>query len=142
MKEILLSDLVEIDRSPLPNLDQFIIGFIQFLSGHPKHDSHLIDAFFVKDGKEEIKRYAYEQGDKHPSVFLCYYEFAKEDKSAQANRLNIILEGIPLYHIPLYLLHLCLSYIRQERISPLQKKGLNSQLSSINPIRRIPIKLC
>ncbi len=60
MKEILLSDLVEIDRSPLPNLDQFIIGFIQFLSGHPKHDSHLIDALFVKGGKEEIKRYAYE----------------------------------------------------------------------------------
>ena len=95
-KEIFLSDLIEIDRSPLRNLDQFITGFMQFLSDHPKHDSHLIDALFVKGGKEEIKHYAYAHGDKHPSVFLYYHEFVKEDKPAPADRLNTILDGIKI----------------------------------------------
>lgn len=93
-KEIFLSDLIEIDRSPLPNLDQFVTGFMQFLSEHPKHDSHLIDGLFIKGGKEEIKQYAYAHGDKHPSVFLYYYDLVKEDKAEQVDRLNIILDGI------------------------------------------------
>ena len=94
--DIFLSDIIEIDRSPLPKLDTFTTGFIQFLSTDPKYDSHLIDALFVKGGMEEIKHYAYTNGDKHPSVFLYYYEFAKEDKSAQGDRLNIILDGIKI----------------------------------------------
>ena len=94
--DIFLSDIIEIDRSQLPNLDDFMTGFIQFLSADPKYDPHLIDALFVKGGMEEIKHYAYANGDKHPAVFLYYYEFAKEDKSTQADRVNIILDGIKI----------------------------------------------
>lgn len=94
--DILLSDIIEIDRTPLPNLDNFITGFVQFLSSLPKYDQHLIDALFVKGGMEEIKRYAYANGDKHPPVFLYYYEFAREEKSSQSDRLKIILDGIKI----------------------------------------------
>lgn len=95
-KEIFLSDIIEIDRSTLPNLDQFITGFIQFLSVHPKYDSHLIDVLFIKGGKEEIKHYAYAHGDKHPSVFLYHYELIKEEKPAPADQLDTILDGIKI----------------------------------------------
>jgi len=94
--DIFLSDIIEIDRNQLPNLDDFITGFVHFLGAHPKYDQHLIDALFVKGGMEEIKRYAYANGDKHPAVFLYYYEFAKEDTSTQGDCLNIILDGIKI----------------------------------------------
>lgn len=94
--DIFLSDIIEIDRTQLPMLDSFTTGFIQFLSADPKFDQHLIDALFVKGGMEDIKRYAYANGEKHPAVFLYYYEFAKEDKSAQEDCLNIILDGIKI----------------------------------------------
>ncbi len=95
-KDIFLSDIIEIDRSKLPNLDNFAIGFIQFLSAHHKYDPHLIDALFIKGGIKEIKQYAYINGDKHPSVFLYYYEIAKEDNSTQPDCINIILDGIKI----------------------------------------------
>ncbi len=94
--DIFLSDIIEIDRTQLPKLDDFITGFVHFLGAHPKYDQHLIDALFVKGGMEEIRRYAYANGDKHPAVFLYYYEFAKEDTATQGDRLNIILDGIKI----------------------------------------------
>jgi hypothetical protein len=106
-KDISFSDLIEIDRNPLPRLEAFIDGFIQFLAAHPEHDSHLVDVLFIKGGMEEVRRYAYDNGKKHPSVFLYYYEFAKEDESARTNLLNIILDGIRIipekYRIRSYL---------------------------------------
>lgn len=66
------------------------------MSEHPKYDPHLIDVLFIKGGKEEIKRYAYAHGDKHPSVFLYYYDFVKEDKPAQSDRISTILDGIKI----------------------------------------------
>ncbi|MBN2603791.1 MAG: hypothetical protein JXA91_06655 [Candidatus Thermoplasmatota archaeon] len=96
-KDILLSDLIEIDRSPLPMLDEFNNGFISFLHDKPKYDNHLVDVLLVKGGIDEIKRYAYIYGAKHPGVFLYYYKYMKEEEKAQrVDLLNIILEGIHL----------------------------------------------
>jgi len=93
---IFLTDIIEIERSPLPRLDEFVSGFVDFLKGNPKFDRHLINALFVKGGMEEIKRFAYSNGKNHPPVFLYYYEYAKENKFSQSDLIQLILDGIKL----------------------------------------------
>lgn len=106
-RDILLTDLIEIDRKKLLELDKFTNGFIEFLSNNARHDSHLADALFVKGGMEEVKQFAYANGGKHPPVFLYYYEYAKENQFTQSDLLNLILDGIKIipekYRIRAYL---------------------------------------
>lgn len=106
-KNIFLNDLMEIDRKPLPNLDNFIDGFIQLLSSDANYDSHLIDALFVKAGMDEVRKFAYSEGNRHPSIFLYYYEYAKENQFSQADLLSLLLDGIKIipekYRIRSYL---------------------------------------
>ena len=93
-KDLLLTDLIESDRKPLPDLENFTNGFIQYLSKDVRNDCHLIDALFVHGGIDEIKDFAYSNGEKHPPVFLYYYQYAKENEFSQSDRLKLIQDGI------------------------------------------------
>jgi len=98
-KNINLTDIIEIDRNPLPALDQFIEGFIEFLEANPQNDRHLIDALFVKGGMDEIKCFAYSHGSQHPPVFLYYYDYAKENNFPQKHLLKLIFDGLDIIPI-------------------------------------------
>ena len=93
-QNIFLSDVIEISRDPLPHLDQFIDGFIEFIGDNAKFDSHLADILFLK-GKASVKEFAYKNGHKHPSIFLFYYESIKEE-SSQSDIAKTILDGIKI----------------------------------------------
>lgn len=95
-KVIFVSDIIEIDRTPLPNQKEFLDGFIEYLSKDARNDKHLIDALFVKGGADEIKKFAYAHGKKHPPVFLYYYETAKENEAPETELLQILLDGIKI----------------------------------------------
>lgn len=105
-QDIFLSDVIEMSREPLPSLDQFIDGLIEFIGNNPKYDSHLVDILFIRGGIDEVRKFAYKKGKKHPSVFLYYYESIKE-KSIQPDILKTILDGIEMipekYQIRSYL---------------------------------------
>ena len=94
--DIFITDVIEIDRNPLPRMDEFLSGFIDFLKVNPELDKHLVEALLVKGGMEEIKRFAYSNCEKHPPVFLHYYEYAKENKFSQSDLIQLILDGIKL----------------------------------------------
>ncbi|MFQ5753761.1 MAG: hypothetical protein ACE5HI_17370, partial [bacterium] len=72
-----------------------------------KYDSHLVDALFIKGGMEEVKKFAYSQGDKHPAIFLNYYEYARENQFTQSDLLTLIRDGLKIipekYRIRSYL---------------------------------------
>ncbi len=93
---ILLTDIIEIDRKPLPKFDKFLTDYIGFLCDNPKNDKHLIDALFIKGGMNEIKRFGYKNGEKHPSAFLYYYSNAKEEGLPKDNILQLLLDGIKI----------------------------------------------
>jgi hypothetical protein len=95
-KAIFISDIIEIDRAPLPDQDAFLDGFIEYLSEDARNDKHLIDALFVKNGVDEIKKFAYAHGKKHPPVFLYYYQTAKENEAPESELLQILLDGIEI----------------------------------------------
>lgn len=95
-EEILLSDIIEISRTPLPKLEAVIQGLIEHLKPNADHDKLLIDVLFVKAGIEEIKKFAYDYGKNHPAVFLYYYLYAKEQKLPPTDLLKLILDGIKL----------------------------------------------
>ena len=94
--EILLSDIIEIARSPLPKFGEVIHGLIEYLNPNAKYDKLLIDALFIKGGMEEIKKFAYANGRNHPAVFLYYYQSAKEQKLPNSDLLQAILDGIKI----------------------------------------------
>ena len=95
-KDIMLTDIIEIGRTPLPYLDIFISAFIEYMKDNAKYDSLLIDTLFVKGGMEEVKKYAYTNGIKHPAVFLYYYDYAKESQFPQSELLTLILDGLKI----------------------------------------------
>ena len=95
-KDILLTDLIEIDHNPLPDFNLFINGFIEYLTREPKYDAHLIDVLFIKGGMDEVKKFAYTHGENHPSVFLYYYETIKEDSPDKDDQLKLILDGLKI----------------------------------------------
>ncbi|RPI00339.1 MAG: hypothetical protein EHM72_09490 [Calditrichaeota bacterium] len=105
-QDLFLSDIIEISRDPLPSLDQFIDGLIEFIGNNPKYDYHLVDVLFIRGGIDEIRKFAYNNGNRHPSVFLYYYESIKE-KSGQPDVLKTIFDGIEIipeeYQIRSYL---------------------------------------
>lgn len=95
-EEILLSDIIEIARPPLPKLETVIHGLIEHLKPDANYDKLLIDVLSVKGEMEEVKKFAYDYGKNHPAVFLYYYLCAKEQKLPQPDLLKIILDGIKL----------------------------------------------
>jgi hypothetical protein len=94
--EILLSEIMEIARDPLPKLDEVIQGLIDYLKNSPAHNKLLIDVLFIKGGMEEIKKFAYTNGAKHPPVFLYYYQYAKDQGFSEFDLLQLILDGIKI----------------------------------------------
>jgi len=94
--KILLSDIVEIARGPLPRLNEVIDGLIEHLKINAQHDRLLIDTLLIKGGMEEIKNFAYTHGKDHPPVFLYYYQYAKGQKFRNADLLQIILDGLKI----------------------------------------------
>ena len=95
-RQILLSDIIEIDRNPLPMINQFTDGFINYLKPNAQNDEFLIDALFLKGGMEEIKNFAYNDGKDHPPVFLYYYQYIKEENFDQSDILQLVLDGIKI----------------------------------------------
>lgn len=95
-EEILLSDIIEIARSPLPRLNEVSHGLIEYLKSNAKYDKLLIDILFIKGGMEEVKKFAYANGKNHPAVFLYYYYYAKEKELPQSDLLQLILDGIKI----------------------------------------------
>ena len=95
-RDVLLSDIIEIARNPLPNLKEVINGLIEHLKTNAQHDKLLVDVLFVKGGMEEIKNYAYTDGKNHPPIFLYYYQYAKEQKLPHPELIQITLDGIKI----------------------------------------------
>jgi len=94
--KILLSDIIEIARTPLPKLDKVVTAAINYLRNNPQKDKYLADVLFVKGGIEELKIFAYENADKHPPIFSCYYKQIKEQKFSDVDLLQTILDGIKI----------------------------------------------
>ena len=65
---------MEIDREPLPRQEELIDGFVNCLQADAKNDKYLVDALFLKGGIEPIRKFAYSEGEKHPPVFLAFYQ--------------------------------------------------------------------
>lgn len=95
-RKILLSEIVEIARDPLPRQDEFIDGFVQFLQADAKNDRHIVDALFLRGGIEAIRKFAYSLGEKHPSVFLYYYKYQKNQNMDQTEQKQIVLDGLKI----------------------------------------------
>jgi hypothetical protein len=94
--DIFLTDVIEVDRKPLPDLDNFLNGYIHFLSKDARYDAHLIDALYVKGRMDEIRAFAYAEGNTHPAVFIHYYNCEKENRQSQSDLSGILLDGIEL----------------------------------------------
>lgn len=92
--DINLTEIMEIDVTPLPALDKFMENFIEYLFDKPQYDHHLVDVLFIKGGVEEVKQFAYNHGGFHPPVFLAYYEHAKENNLTDDELIQICLDGI------------------------------------------------
>jgi len=95
-RKILLSEIVEIARDPLPRQDEFIDGFVQFLQADAKNDRHIVDALFLRGGIEAIRKFAYSLGEKHPPVFLYYYKYQKNQNMDQTEQKQIVLDGLKI----------------------------------------------
>ncbi|NOY57660.1 MAG: hypothetical protein GXO75_01840 [Calditrichaeota bacterium] len=95
-RKILLSEIVEIDREPLPRQEEFIDGFVNFLQADARNDKYLVDALFLKGGIEPIRKFAYSKGEKHPPVFLAFYQYQKSQNIMQTEQKQIILDGLKI----------------------------------------------
>ncbi len=95
-RKILLSEIVEIDRDPLPRQEEFIDGFVVYLQADADNDEYLVDALFLKGEIEAIRKFAYSQGTKHPPVFLTYYQYQKSQNITQTEQKQIILDGLKI----------------------------------------------
>ncbi|MGF1584312.1 MAG: hypothetical protein ACFCUM_03245 [Bacteroidales bacterium] len=93
---ILLSDIADAEKEPLPGFAKFIADYIGYLLKQRGKPSQLIDAIFVKGGMEELKSFAYKMGNLIPELFLAYYYELKERGADDDELLKIALDGIHL----------------------------------------------
>ncbi|NIA30088.1 MAG: hypothetical protein GWP06_09280 [Actinobacteria bacterium] len=95
-RKILFREIVEIDRDPLPRQEEFIDGFVKYLQTDANNDEYLVDALFLKGGIEAIRKSAYSQREKHPAVFLTFYQYQKNQNIEQTELKQIILDGLKI----------------------------------------------
>ena len=140
-KNIMLTDIIEIDRTPLPELDTFISGLIEYLKDNAAHDPLLIDALYVKGGMEEIKKNAYINGKKHPSILLYYYDYAKENQFEQSELLKLILDGLEIipekYKVRARLSLNLIEIAKNKKDNELLLKGLSTAFYSDPTMRNV-----
>lgn len=91
---ILLSDIADAEKEPLPGFANFIDDYISYLLKQSGKSNLLIDAIFVKGGMEELKSFAYKRGNLIPELFLAYYNESKERGAGEDELLKIALDGI------------------------------------------------
>ena len=93
---ILLSDIADAEKEPLPGFSKFTGVYINYLLKQKGKTNHLIDAIFVKGGLEELRSFSYKKGDEIPDIFLAYYNETKERGAGEDELLKIALDGIHL----------------------------------------------